>query len=90
MLPGRAESHIRVALFCQGKVDPGGCQIGQMATAIHSQVISALALELFQLFLVTAVNPARGVDVNRLIDRFNFVFTLGLVGWPDFLGRPYH
>ncbi len=80
MLTGRAEFHIRPALFHQRQVDPSRGQVGQVTTAVDREVFHGLDLELFQLLLIAAVDPARGVHGDRLIGAFHLVFLFQATG----------
>jgi hypothetical protein len=77
---GGREAHVRRAFLRQLQVDPGRCQVDQVAGRIQRQVQRVLLAELFQLLLVAAVDPARGGHADRLEGGFHAVLVLQAVG----------
>lgn len=80
MLAGRAEFHVRPAFFHQRQVDAGRGQVGQVPTAVEREVFHGLVGELFQLLLIGAFDPARGVHGDRLVRALHLVFLFQAAG----------
>jgi hypothetical protein len=80
VLASSAEFHIRPALFHQRQIDPGRRQVGQVTAAVDREVFHGFVGELFQLLLIAALDPARGVHGDRLVGAFDLVFLFQAAG----------
>src|SRR5690554_1083512 len=80
MLSRGGEAYLRPTLLGHLQVDSSGGDIGQVTAAIKRQVGTRLAPKLFQLLGVVAIDPARRLHVDRLIDTIHLILLLETMG----------
>ena len=76
MLPRGVKRHIRPTLLGHRQIDTGWRQVTEVPPTIERQIIFRFAFELLHHLLILTVDPACGIDTDRLIDGIYLVFVL--------------